>query len=168
MTMIDPVAAERLERSRRRAIRLLTIVLSLTGVFCFFLLISIINPPAQLTPLGRIKDFPVGTTIQMSVPKLTVSDTIQNRQLASEDPVFVTQRADGTWRVILGWDSQSGCIVQPSPNGATFTDGCSGHVYDADGFLISESRLLRLGSLPVQIDGEQVRIRDEFIPDQRR
>ncbi len=168
MTMIDPVAAERMERSRRRAVRLLTIVLGLTGLFCAFLFFTIINPPARLTALGPVSRFPVGTTVQIAVPRLNVSDTLQSRQPVSEDPLFVTQRADGTWRAILGWDSQTGCIVEPSADGATFTDACSGHVYDADGYLISENRGLRLGSLPVVIEGDQVRVRDQFLPDPRR
>jgi hypothetical protein len=167
MTMIDPVAADRMERSRRRAVRILTIALSLAGLFCVFLFFTIISPPSSLKVIGKVDNFPVGTTVQIAVPRLNVSDTLQNRQLASEDPLFVTQRADGAWRVILGWDSQTGCIVQPSSDGATFTDVCSGHVYDADGYLISENGGLRLGSLPVQIEGEEVRVRDQFLPDTR-
>ena len=168
MTMLDPVAAERMERSRRRAVRILSIALGLAGLFCVFLFFSIINPPARARAVGKVSSFPIGTTVQISVPRLNVSDTLRNRPSASEDPLFVTRRADGTWRVILGWDSQTGCIVEPSADGTTFTDGCSGHVYDADGYLVSEDRGLRLGSLPVQIAGEEVRIQDQFLPDPRR
>ena len=50
MTMLDPVAADRLERSRRRAILILTSALGLAGVFCLFMSINIINPPSRLTP----------------------------------------------------------------------------------------------------------------------
>ena len=149
MTMLDPVAADRLERSRRRAILILTSALGLAGVFCLFMSINIINPPSRLTPLGNISQFPAGQTVIMSVPKLKVSDNIQNRPIASEDPLYVTRRADGTWRAILAWDSQTGCIVQPNEAGTEFTDSCSGNVYDADGYLTSGRTRLRLGSLPV-------------------
>ena len=167
MTMIDPVAADRLERSRRRAILILTAALGLAGLFCAFMAVNIINPPARLTSLGSVGQFPIGATVPISVPKLKVSSNIMNRPVASEDPLYVTRRADGTWRVILGWDSQTGCIVQPNEAGAGFTDTCSGHIYDADGYLTSDRTRLRLGSLPVEVEGDQVRVRDEFLPDER-
>ena len=166
MTMIDPYAAERLERSRQRAIRILTIALSLAGLFCAWMFFNILSPPARLTSLGNISQFPLGETVVLSVPKLDVSSNILNRPVASEDPIYVTRVADDEWRVILAWDSQTGCIVQPNEAGG-FTDSCSGHIYDADGYLISENRGLRLGSLPVEIADDQVRIRDQFLPDAR-
>ncbi|HYF61666.1 MAG TPA: hypothetical protein VD886_02565 [Herpetosiphonaceae bacterium] len=167
MTMIDPVAADRLERSRRRAILILSAALGLAGLFCAFMSVNIINPPARLAELGNVSQFPSGETVALSIPKLKVSDNIQNRPVASEDPLYVTRRADGTWRAILAWDSQTGCIVQPNEAGTEFTDTCSGHIYDADGYLTSEPTRLRLGSLPVVVEGDQVRVRDEFLPDAR-
>ena len=166
--MLDPVIADRMERSRQRAIRILTIVLSLAGIFCLFLSYRIINPPARGIILGNVNDFPIGKTLQIAVERLNVSDVIPNRPNLSDDPLFITRNGDGTWRAILGWDSKSGCIVQWDDGVQTFTDTCSGNMYDAQGLIISEQSGLRLGSLPVEEVEGKVRLRDQFLPDPRR
>lgn len=166
MSMLDPFEAARIDRSRRRAIRLLSVVLLLAAGFCFYLFIGILNPRGQTRAIGSINEYPVGVTTQRAVRKLNSSDTIQNRPEVSEDPIFVTRRADGTWRAILAWDSQTGCIVEPQQT--VFVDACSGRVYDDNGYAIGQNARLRLGSLPVEVgeDGSVV-IRDQLLRDER-
>ncbi|HEY1012372.1 MAG TPA: hypothetical protein VGE07_06660 [Herpetosiphonaceae bacterium] len=166
MSMLDPYEAARIERSRRRAIRLLSIVLLLASGFCFYLFVGILNPRGQTRAIGTLNEYAVGVTTQRAVRKLSASDTIMNRPEVSEDPIFVTRRADGTWRAILAWDSQSGCLVEPQAE--VFVDACSGNVYDANGYSIGANTRLRLGSLPVEVgeDGSVV-IRDQLLRDER-
>jgi hypothetical protein len=165
MSMIDPYEAARLEQSRRRAIRLLSIVMLFAAGFCAYMVFGILTPRGQSRDLGSVNEFKVGETVMRPVRKLTVSDTIQNRPLASEDPLYITRRADGSWQALLAWDSLSGCIVQPQAG--AFVDSCSGHVYDLDGYVIGEQRRLRLGSLPVEISDGRVLVRDSLLRAER-
>ena len=163
MTMLDPYEAARKEQSRRRATRLLSVVLGLSGLFCVFLLVNIISPPPKHITLGQVDDFPVGETVTRAVPRLDVSTTIQNRPPVSEDILYITHFADGSWRAVLGWDSQSGCIVRPADSG--FVDPCSGRIYDQQGLVTNEpqQRRFRLGLLTINETPDQdVVLVDQF------
>ncbi len=162
MTMLDPGEVLRLEQSRRRAVRILTFVLSLTGLFCVFLMVQIISPPPKRIDLGKLEDFPIGITKTLAVPRLDVSTTLQNRPSVSEDPLYVTRRSADEWQAVLGWDSESGCIVQPNVNASTFTDPCSGRVYDANGKVTNDPRRLRLGLLTLETKNGQLILVDKF------
>ncbi len=168
MSMLDPYEIERIERSRKRATRLLTIVMGLATVFCGALFIYIISPPARDYIVGPVSQFPIGQTLQVSVKQLVASETIASRPEVSDDPLLVTRLSADQWRVFLAWDSLSGCIVLYEQSNKTYRDQCSDRVYDEQGLLISDDRRLRLGQLPVTIVDEQVQIRDELLPDPRQ
>lgn len=168
MSMLDPYEIERIERSRKRATRLLMVVMSLATLFCGALFIYIISPPPREYSIGPVSQFPIGQTIQVSVKQLKASETIVSRPEVSDDPLLVTRLSADQWRVFLAWDSLSGCIVLYQQSDQTYRDQCSDRVYDERGLLISESRRLRLGELPVTIVGDQVQIRDELLPDPRQ
>ncbi|KPL88110.1 hypothetical protein [Herpetosiphon geysericola] len=168
MSMLDPYEVERLERSRKRATRLLTLVMGLATLFCGALFVYIISPPARTYTLGPVSQFPLGQTVQVSVKQLVASETIASRPEVSDDPLLVTRLSADQWRVFLAWDSLSGCIVIYEQSNQTYRDQCSDRVYDEQGFLISENRRLRLGQLPVTVVDEQVQIRDELLPDPRQ
>lgn len=166
MTILDPVEDQRRDQSRQRAVRILSLVLALTGLFCVFLFTKIVSPPAGRVNLGSVERFQPGTTTQIAVPRLDVSTTLQRRPDGmSDDPIFITHYADGSWRALLGWDSLTGCIVQPNADATEFRDACSSEVYDAQGNSRIPGSTLRLGHMPIAEENGELILLDEFVRD---
>ncbi|GIV95605.1 MAG: hypothetical protein KatS3mg057_0262 [Herpetosiphonaceae bacterium] len=168
MTILDPIRSEAEEREQRRASLLLTLLVIIVVAACIFFSFVIFIPSTKQILVGSVSDFPINQPVERVVPQLSMTSFIRGRPDVSEDLIYVTHRANGTWQALLGIDVQSGCFLLWNSDRQRFEDGCSGRSYDLQGQNISEDRRQPdMAQLPVEVESNLVYVVDRLCTEAR-
>lgn len=154
-------------RQQRRALLIFSLAVVILLGFCGTAGFRMLTLPAKLYPVGQAADFADGKPHQVSIPKLEISSLIARRDSSlSEDTVFVRRESDGSWVALLGIDTLSGCFLFWDAEAGLFHDvNCLGARYTPDGRYLdglkSGEPPQDMARLVVEVDGDQVFVRDE-------
>ena len=168
MTILDPAQTEREERSLRIAkLLIITMVVVVTAACIFFLYLIVVPSPTRYA-LGPAADFPTDVPVERNVPELSISTFIELRPKVSQDIVFVTHKADGSWLGLLGVDTDSGCFLRWDEQQQSYLDACSGRSYTRQGInRAGDVRVLRMLPLPITVQDGTVLIEDRVCQEGR-